>query len=476
MLCVNGGTMSKVRKKNLNPFLLVILSFIIVILIGSFLLVMPWARTSGQWAIDKYIDSFFTAVSSTCVTGLCTHPEALVGTYTIAGQAVVLGMIQIGGLGFIIILTFIITIFIPKLNFKNRYFLSQAVNSTSFADVVKFVRNIILISFVIETLGFLFGLPVFFTIYPNKPKDALWNSLFTSVSAFNNAGFDILGKTSLVPEADSLMFALKESHPWAYYYLLSYIMILIILGGISFLVIIEVFSFKKRPRQYRAFTKIVLLTSSFLLLFGFGVFYLFDGLKGIGRMTTIDALFQSVTTRTAGFATYPQINLTIGSTVLSCVLMFIGGSPLGTAGGIKTTTFFVIIIAMFSYLRGKSVTAFKRKYSTNMIVKAMSLVFIAFTLCVVSYTIMSALDGTHLKNLGFDESRSLLFETFSAFGTVGLSTGVTPLLSIGSKLTICVLMFLGRLGPMTFFQIFQKTLNKNISDHFDYVEEDFLIG
>ena len=474
--------MSKVRKKGLNPYFLVILSFIVVILIGSLLLVMPWAQKSGQWAFNHYIDCFFTAVSATCVTGLCSYGGGLAGTFTIGGQIVVLVMIQVGGLGFITILTFLITIFKSKLNFKNRYLLSQAVNSTNFADVVRFVRKIITISFIIETIGFLFGLPVFFTLFPNKPGDAIWNSLFTSVSAFNNAGFELFGNTSLVREAGTLIGDLYINHTWAYYYLLSYIMVLIVLGGISFLVIIEVFSFKKRPKQYRAFTKIVLLTSAFLLVFGFLAFYSFDGFKGSDSMSSFDAVFQSVTTRTAGFASYDQHNLSIGSQVATCILMFIGGSPLGTAGGVKTTTFFVIVIAMFSYLRGRNVTAFKRKYSTDMIVKAMSLVFIAFFVCIISYTIVIGIDGQALEaveingSAGYFDSQDVVFETFSAFGTVGLSTGVTPYLSVGSKLVLCVLMFLGRLGPMTFFQLFQRTIDKNVSDHFDLVEEDFLIG
>jgi trk system potassium uptake protein TrkH len=152
--------------------------------------------------------------------------------------------------------------------------------------------------------------------------------------------------------------------------------------------------------------------------------------------------------------------------------MFIGGSPLSTAGGVKTTTFFVIIIAMIAYLRGKPVTAFKRKYSTNMIVKAMSLVFIAFSACIICMLIMN---GFEHRNAAIS-TEALLFETFSAFGTVGLSANITPLLSIGSKIILCVLMFLGRLGPMTFFQLFQKNIDKNTSEHYKQVEEDFLIG
>ena len=460
------------HKKGLNPYILVILSFVVVIMIGSLLLSMPWARADGKWGWGVFADNFFTAVSATCVTGLVSFGQGILDTFSFGGQVVILAMIQIGGLGFITILTFVITIFKSKLNFKNRYLLSQAVNSTNFADVVRFVRRIIMISAIVEIIGICVGLPVFFTMFPDEPLKAVWNSIFHTISAFNNAGFDILGNTSFIAQNGTLVGTLKETHSWAYYYLITYMMILIILGGISFLVILEVFSFKRRPTQYRAFTKIVLLTSAFLLVFGALAFYLFDGIRGDNDITLFDSVFQSVTTRTAGMATFDQSTMSVGSIVVSCILMFIGGSPLGTAGGIKTTTFFVIVVAMYCYLRGKNVTAFKRKYSTTMIVKAMSLVFIAFFTCIIAYSTIAAMerDNTALT------SQMLVFETFSAFGTVGLSMGVTPALCVGSKLVLCVLMFLGRLGPMTFFQIFQKSMDSHSKEHFDYVEEDFLIG
>lgn len=188
-------------------------------------------------------------------------------------------------------------------------------------------------------------------------------------------------------------------------------------------------------------------------------------------MTPLDAIFQSITCRTAGFSTYNQANLSIGSKIFSCILMFIGGSPLGTAGGIKTTTLFMIILAIFSYLRGKNVSAFKRTYSTKMIVKAMSLFFIAILTVIICFIIISTLEQS--QNI---PSENILFEVFSAFGTVGLSTGINPDLSVGSKSILIFLMFAGRLGPMTFFQVFQINMNKEGSAHYKYVEEDFLIG
>lgn len=455
------------RKARINPYVLVLLSFVLVIFIGSMLLVMPWAQSSGKWAWGEYLDCLFTSASATCVTGLCTYTGGIQDQLSIGGQIVVALLIQIGGLGFITVLAFFITLFKSKLQFKDRYFLSQAVNSTNVGDVVKFVRKIIIISFSIELVGALVGLPVFFTMFPDNPGLAIWNSIFTSISAFNNAGFDCLGSTSLIPETATLVGSLPN---WANIYLEIYVMLLIVTGGISFLVLTDIFNFKKKPGQWRAFTKIVLCSTAFLILIGFVWFLGFECFKGEGSMTPLDALFQSVTCRTAGFSTYNQNDLTLSGKIFSCLLMFIGGSPLSTAGGVKTTTFFMIFLAMFSYFRGKEVSAFRRTYSVKMIVKAMSLIFVALAAIIVCFIMMSSFESKTIP------SENLLFEAFSAFGTVGLSTGITPSLTAGSKIALIVLMFAGRLGPMTFFQVFQINMNKQGSSHYQYVEEDFLIG
>ena len=458
----------------LNPYVLVILSFIIVILIGSALLIMPFSRTAGNWG--NYMDALFTAVSATCVTGLCTYANGIGNELTFFGQLVVLIMIEIGGLGFVTVLTFFITLFASKLQFRNRYLLSQMVGSTSFADVVKFVRKLIIISAIVVTIGTLLGLPVFLTIFKDNPLKGIWNSFFTSVSAFNNAGFDLFGGTSLVRGMGNEI--IDNMPNWAYIYLCSYIMVLIVVGGISFLVIIDLFAFKK-ARQWRAFTKIVLFTTAILLVFGWVSYILTDLVFKHSEMSVFQALFQSVTLRTAGFATYNQDDLSLIGKVIGCFLMFIGGSPLSTAGGIKTTTAFMIFLAMFCYFRGKHVTAFKRTYSNSMIVKAMSLVFLGVFVIIVGFLFLSAFEmqtDTAALGLESDKSTIIFYEVFSAFGTVGVSTGVTPYISLGSKIVLCFIMFLGRLGPITFLQIFQANMDKKQSIHYDYVEEDFLIG
>ena len=467
-------THTKKQKGGINPYILVIISFLIVILIGSVLLIMPFSRTDGKWG--NYVDALFSATSATCVTGLCTYADGIGNTLNIFGQFVMVIMIQLGGLGFVTFLTFFITLFQSKLQFKNRYLLSQMVGSTNFADVVKFVRRLILISACFVAGGTIVGLPVFLTIPHKNFFEVLWNSFFMSASAFNNAGFDLFGSTSLIRGMGNPII---DSMPtWAYYYMCIYVMFLIVSGGISFLVIIDIFAFKKY-RSWRAFTKIVLFTTATLLLSGW-VFFTMTECFHSGGMTVFETLFQSVTLRTAGFATYNQDNVSMVGKAFSCLLMFIGGSPLSTAGGIKTTTAFMIALAMFSYFRGKEVSAFKRTYSTNMIVKAMSLVFIGLFIVLIGYLIIVASENTTdaIENLHLnsEENSTIIYEVFSAFGTVGVSTGITPYLTVWSKIVLCFLMFLGRLGPMTFLQIFQANLDRKRTLHYQFVEEDFLIG
>lgn len=477
------------RKRNgvkLNPYILVIVSFLFIILLGAFLISMPWANKYHEWIwnlnVDghrvTFLDCFFVAVSATCVTGLQTFPTAIVDTLTFGGQFVLMLMIQIGGLGFITILTFLITLFKRKLEFRNRYFVSQMVNSTNFADVVKFVRKIIVISLSAELIGTLLCLPVFLTMYNGNINKGIWVSVFHAVSSFNNAGFDLF-KNSMV---GTVVGANGETINYALYvYLCAITMILIIAGGISFMVIVDIFHFKKKPSQWRVFTKIVLLTSGILLVGGTLLFALTDCFKGSNSMTFLDAIFESVTCRTAGFSTYAQQDLSSAGKVTACILMFIGGSPLSTAGGIKTTTVYMVVLAMISYFRGKKATSFKRTYSNGMIVRAMSLTFMAILIVMIGYVGLCSFgldaaynyDDLHLNT---PATMAYGFEVFSAMGTVGLGIGIEPYLSVGSKIVLCFIMFFGRIGPITFLQVFQANMDKETHLHYQYVEEDFLIG
>ena len=457
---------SKKSTSGISPYLLVLISFVVVILIGAIILTMPFSHTDGQWG--NFLDSLFVSTSATCVTGLCTYENGIGNELTLVGQIVVAVMIQIGGLGFITILAFFITIFQRRLKFKDRLFLSKAISSNTVAKVGIYARRVIMIVLAVELLGFLAGLPVFLNLEGVSKGEALWYSLFTSISAFNNAGFDLFGATSLVRGVGNPIIDALPT--WAYYYMLSYIMILIILGGISFVVIIEIVFLRWKVRQWSAFTKIVLLTTGILLLFGFTIFCLTDVLNG--NATVFDAAFQSVTTRTAGFASFDQDSMTSAGKIFSCLLMFIGGSPIGTAGGIKTTTIFIIVLSFIRFIQGRNIVAFKRQYSRLSIIKAMSLVFLAIVISLTAFVAIVSIEKHNPQATG----DNVLFEVFSAFGTTGLSADLTTTLSPASRIIIILLMFFGRLGPITIFQVFQQNMDKEESKHFKYITEDVIIG
>lgn len=459
--------MKELRKsKRVSPFLLVIISFVVIILLASLFLVSPLARNEGTWG--NYIDALFMSTSATCVSGLIPFTNGIVGEYNLFGQIIILICIQLGGLGFMTILAFIITLFKNKLKFKDRYVFSQAVGSSSMSDLVFFVRKIIVISFSFELIGTLVLLPVFLQV--RDFQTSLWYSLFHAVSAYNNAGMDIFGTSSLILGHGNLI---AELPLWAYNYLCIAIMVLVVLGGISFLVVADIFTFKK-PGQWRVFTKIVLMMTVILLVGGTGFLMLSEGIKSTNPMSFLQALFQSVSLRTAGFTTYDQSQLSPAGFVLSIVFMLIGGSPLSTAGGIKITTLFMIVLAMASYFRGRKIVAFKRYFSNNMVIKAMSLAFLGVIIVIVGYLFVAGFESSNPNITGQED---IVYEVFSAFGTVGMTRGITTSLSEGSKLTLMVLMLIGRVGPITFMQMFQTGINDaKSSSHFQYVEEDFLIG
>ena len=455
----------KTKTKQISPYLLVILSFIGVILLGSFLLTLPFAHKNGNWG--NYMDALFHATSATCVTGLSTYSLGIGGELTFFGQIVMLIMIQIGGLGFITILTFFVSLIQKKIQFKDRYMLAQAVNSTSIADVTKFVRRVIVIVATAEILGFALGLPVFLNVPGYSVPKAIWASVFTSISAFNNAGFDIFGGTSLIQGMGTIVDTMPR---WAYYYMQGYIMILIVMGGLSFLTIIELTFQRKKAKQLSSFTRITLLMTGSLIVFGFGILMLTDGISG--NITPYQALFQSVTTRTAGFASFDQSTLSPAGKTVSCVLMFIGGSPISTAGGIKTTTIFVLILCFIRFLQGRKISAFKREFTNSSIIKTMTLVFLSVVVLLVGYICIASFE----RGNDAATTDAVLYETFSAFGTVGLSENLTTTLSLGSKIVICLLMFFGRLGPITLFQIFQTNIDNEKNTHYREIPTDVIIG
>lgn len=461
------------KQRKISPYLLVMLSFLIGLLVGGFLLSLPIARVDNDWG--NYLEGVFMATSAICVTGFDCYVDGLGNTLNLFGQIVELVLIQIGGLGFITILVFMVTIFNRKISFQDRYYLSQATNSTDIPHVINFVRKLAIITIIIEVVGFGLCLPAFMNMHGNTPK-AYFNAAFHTVSAFNNAGLDLFGGgTSFIrgvgnPYVDGM-------DAWAYYYLTSVTMLLIIMGALSYIALIEIFSFKKKPHQWTAHTKICLTMTAILVIGGAIIIFLTDGFKPDNRISLFDALFLSVTSRTAGFSTYDPANLSVGGRVVDWLLMFIGGGPLGTASGIKTTTVFIIFVTIYSYIKGRKVTAFQRTFSQSLIVKAMAVMLTSISIVVFGFVILSAFESSNTNaNLSFTEEKGL-YEVVSAFSNTGLSTGMIPYLSIGGKIVIIVLMYIGRLGPMTMFSLFSS--NMYIDDdtmHVNYVEEDVLIG
>ena len=446
------------------------LSFLIGLLVGGFLITCPFARIDNDWG--NYVDGVFMATSAICVTGFDVYQEGLANTLNLYGQIIELILIQIGGLGFVTTLAFILTIFRKNISFNDRYYLSQATGNTSIPKVIPFIRKLILVTLVFETLGTLLVLPAFIDMRGNTPM-AYFNAVFHTVSAFNNAGLDLFGGgTSLIRGVgNELIDGMSE---WAYYYLCSATMILIVLGGLSYLALIEIFSFKKKPHQWSAHTKICVTMSFTLIFVGFLIFMLTDAvIKDTNNISAFDALFLSVTSRTAGFATFNPLYLSSGGRVVDWVLMFIGGGPLGTASGIKTTTIFVIFVAIYSYLRGRKVTAFHRNFSQSLIVKSMTVMLSSIFILILGFIVLSQFE---VRNDYFTDSRGI-YEVISAFSNTGLSVGLVPTLSIGGKITMVLLMYLGRLGPMTMFSLFSNHMTIDDSRiHVDYIEEDVLIG
>ena len=268
-----------------------------------------------------------------------------------------------------------------------------------------------------------------------------------------------------------------------YYYSTIYLGFMSLLGGISFLVIIDIVLGHKPPRRWSSFTKICLVMTVGMIGVMSLLLFFTEGFKANNPMTFYQALMQIINCRTAGFSVYSQSNISLPGRMICCVMMLIGGSPLSTAGGIKVTTIFIIVLSIVSYFRGKRVSAFKRRYSYNMVAKSMSLVFIVVTFLFVAFIALS-LFGTK-KVAGYELSDHIheddlvafyMYEVFSCFSNVGFYTGLEPCLSVGSRLVCCLLMLVGHLGPMAFFQLFQNHLDKNANVHYSFVEEDFLIG
>ncbi len=429
---------------------IILLSFLIVILIGAVLLSLPISSADGK--ATPFIDALFTATTSTCVTGLVVTPT--VSSWSVFGQAVILILIQIGGLGVITIMSGLMILLHKKMGIGDRLLLQDAFNLNSLSGLVRFVKKVVAGTFIIEAIGALLYMTVFI---PQFGAKGIWISVFTSVSAFCNAGIDIIAENSLCNYALNPIVNIVTCA-------------LIILGGIGYIVWWDVLRVikKSRTKKVRFFRDLTLhskiaITATLILIFVGAIFifaFEYNNPQTIGNYTLPQkmevSLFQSVTTRTAGFATIPQENLTNASAILCLLLMFIGGSPVGTAGGIKTVTFAVIIVAAISSVRNKEDSEiFGRRLTKQAVSKAVAVTCMSFIIMFISTILLSAVTDANALDV--------VYETVSATATVGLTRNLTATLNNIGKLIIIITMYLGRVGPISLALAFKGSKdNQNI--------------
>lgn len=439
------------KTKWLTPARFLTMGYLIVISIGAFLLSLPVSTVNGQGL--NLVDALFTSTSATAVTGLIVVDTA---TYlTTFGQAVVLVLIQIGGFGFMTTSTLFALLLGRKITFRERIIIREELNHFSLAGVIKLARYVILLTLAIELSG---ALLLFFKFKNSLPiSKAIFFSVFHAISAFCNAGFALF--------SNSLENFIGD------YYINFVITTLFILGGLGFAVIADLYQ-KRRFKSLSLNSKLVLVTTLILILIGtIGIFLLelsnpdtFGGLTLKDEL--ISAYFQGVTPRTAGFNTIPIGKLTQGSLFLIIILMFIGASPGSTGGGLKTTTIGVLIVATYSLIIGKrDVELFKRRLSQITVYKALAVTIVSLLVIIIATLILSITEQFDFIHV--------FFETVSAYATVGLSTGITGDLSTIGKILITIIMFTGRVGPLTLAMALGERDKKN---KIKYPEEKILIG
>lgn len=426
--------------KKMSPGRFLVLGFLFVIFLGSILLALPISHEHDMNV--SYIDALFTATSAVCVTGLITVETA--DTYNLLGEAIIAILIQIGGLGVASVGVGFIMLTRRTIGFKDRVILKEALNLSSVRGVVKLVKAVLLMTLTFEAVGAILSYLVFSKDY--EPMQAVKISIFHAISSFNNAGFDLLGGfKSLVEYHDNILLIFTTSG-------------LIIFGGLGFIVIKEIL-LKHSFKKFSLHTKIVITVTFILLVSGTILFKLIEGVDWLG------AFFNSTTARTAGFATHPLDKFSNAGLFVFIIFMFIGASPGSTGGGIKTTTAFTLIKSAYSVSTNKYCTAFKRRIPMEIVNKAFIIAFLGVLVIFTDTLIITILE----PDFSFIQ---ILFEVVSAFGTVGLSTGITPSLSTASKVVIIITMFIGRLGPLTMATIWYFKPASSIS----YSEETYTIG
>ena len=415
------------KKKHMTSFQLIIMGFAGVILLGTVLLMLPFS--SAEKVITPFHEALFTATSAVCVTGLVVKDT---GSYwSLAGQTIILALIQTGGLGVVTVAASVSLLSGKKISLMQRSTMQDAISAPKVGGIVRLTRFILRGTFLIEAAGTVLLLPVFMGDYGKK---GIWMSVFHSISAFCNAGFDILG-------TDSSMFPSLTGYSGNILINLV-IMLLIITGGIGFLTWDDIYTNKLNFKRYRMQSKIILMTTACLILFPAVFFHICDLTNLPMGKRLLAAAFQSVTTRTAGFNTINISEMSEASKAVMILLMLIGGSPGSTAGGMKTTTFSVLILnAIATFRSQENAGAFGRRLEYHVIKNAATIAMLYFALFFGGGIAISVYEGLPLLDC--------LYEAASAVGTVGLTLGITPELHVFSQVVLIILMYLGRVGGLT---------------------------
>ena len=415
------------KKKHMTSFQLIIMGFAGVILLGTVLLMLPFS--SAEKVITPFHEALFTATSAVCVTGLVVKDT---GSYwSLAGQTIILALIQTGGLGVVTVAASVSLLSGKKISLMQRSTMQDAISAPKVGGIVRLTRFILRGTFLIEAAGTVLLLPVFMGDYGKK---GIWMSVFHSISAFCNAGFDILG-------TDSSMFPSLTGYSGNILINLV-IMLLIITGGIGFLTWDDIYTNKLNFKRYRMQSKIILMTTACLILFPTVFFYICDLTKLPMEKRLLAAAFQSVTTRTVGFNAINISDMSEASKAVMILLMLIGGSPGSTAGGMKTTTFSVLILnAIATFRSQENAGAFGRRLEYHVIKNAATIAMLYFALFFGGGIAISVYEGLPLLDC--------LYEAASAVGTVGLTLGITPELHVFSQVVLIILMYLGRVGGLT---------------------------
>ena len=458
----------RLSKTKLHPSQIIIFGFLGFIVLGALLLSLP-AATIAPGGIS-FLDAAFTSTSAVCVTGLVVVDTGT--AFTLFGQIVILLLIQVGGLGFMTIMSLVFILVGKRITLSERMMIKEALNEFNLSGLVKMILKILIVTLTMEVLG----AAVFATRFvPMFGLRGVYYSVFHSVSAFCNAGFDVLGAVS--GQFSSMSMFISDP-------VINLTMIvLIVTGGLGFVVLTDIFNIgrmKKRCPLSR-YSKLVLTATGVLI--GIGLLVVFpaelgnpktlgaEGLSPVGKI--LGGIFQAITPRTAGFSTIDQGALTPAVKMLTMVLMFIGASPAGTGGGVKTTTIAVVLMYVFSGIVGrKDVTVMKRRIAGETIKRAITITVLGIVFVLFATLVLLGIEGGHGGLFTFE---NIFFETFSAFGTVGLSAGLTPLLSGPSKLVVMIVMFAGRVGLMTLSLALAYRAQKN-NAKIRYPEERFMVG